>query len=333
MKITEFAQVSDLTADNIFLLDGSAGTKTIAALNLAKALLGLAGTQNITNGIKFSELAPGSVGEFNADDRLMFGTDEGNKGVKLEDSLYAIVDAIGGGSALKRSIWRGKKIGGVVTDDQYAAIADGSFRDLFIGDYWEIGGRTWRIMDMDYWLWSGASDHICNTHHLVIMPDAPLYEGKMNDTNTTTGGYVGSAMHTSGLDAARRIIEAVFSSEHILKYNEMLVNAVDSTSGVPSGSSWNYIDVCLPNNPMIYGSYTWEQTKNVNPSRYSVSNNILAAIALKPSLTNCNSARRGYWLREPVNLTTFFQVTSTRHIGVVNASNIEGVRPVFGVIG
>ena len=43
------------------------------------------------------------------------------------------------------AIYRGKSLGSTVTTAQYAAIKAGTFDDLYIGDYWTIGGVNYRI--------------------------------------------------------------------------------------------------------------------------------------------------------------------------------------------
>lgn len=40
------------------------------------------------------------------------------------------------------SIYRGKYLGSSVTAEQYLAISTGAFTDLYIGDYWTIGGDS-----------------------------------------------------------------------------------------------------------------------------------------------------------------------------------------------
>lgn len=69
---------------------------------------------------------------------------------------------------LRRVIFRGKNLGTALTAVQKAAIKDASFKGMFLGDYWNIGGRIWRIVDMDYWYNCGDTAFI--SHHLVIMP-------------------------------------------------------------------------------------------------------------------------------------------------------------------
>jgi hypothetical protein len=90
------------------------------------------------------------------------------------------------------SIYRGKYLGNAVTEAQYAAIAAGTFDDMYIGDYWTINGVNWRIAHFDYWLHCGDTE--TTTHHVVVVPDTILYSAKMNETNVTTGGYTYSLM-------------------------------------------------------------------------------------------------------------------------------------------
>lgn len=83
------------------------------------------------------------------------------------------------------AIYRGKSLGSTVTTAQYAAIKAGTFDDLYIGDYWTIGGVNYRIAAFDYYLNSGDTN--CTTHHVVIVPDTCLYNAQMH--NTSSGGW------------------------------------------------------------------------------------------------------------------------------------------------
>src|SRR5690554_4933156 len=121
------------------------------------------------------------------------------------------------------SIYRGKFLGNEVTAAQYTAIANGTFEDMYIGDYWTINGINWRIACFDYYY--NAGDIVCEEHHVTLVPDTILYTHEMNDTNTTDGGYVGSKMYISGLNQAKTIINTAFNG-HILNHRKYLCNAV-----------------------------------------------------------------------------------------------------------
>ena len=194
MKITDYEKVQALAASNIFLLDGPNGTKTIAADALAKALIGLLSSKDFIGGVNLSELT--QINKLVSGNKLLIGTADGNKAIAAEDALFAMLDSFAP-VELRRVIFRGKNLGTALTAVQKAAIKDGSFKGMFLGDYWSIGGRIWRIVDMDYWY--NCGDTAFTSHHLVIMPDEALYNAQMNTTNVTTGGYVGSAMYKLSL--------------------------------------------------------------------------------------------------------------------------------------
>ena len=78
-------------------------------------------------------------------------------------------------------------------------------------------------------------DSAFTTPHLVVGPDAPLYNAKMNDSNTTTGGYRGSAMYKNNLATAIAIAENAFGSSHVKTHRECYNDSV--TNGYPS--QWN----------------------------------------------------------------------------------------------
>ena len=157
------------------------------------------------------------------------------------------------------AIYRGKSLGSTVTTAQYAAIKAGTFDDLYIGDYWTIGGVNYRIAAFDYYLNSG--DTSCTTHHVVIVPDTCLYNAQMHNTssgsyesgaaNTTAGGYVGSDMYKSNLEQAKTTIKSAFSG-HVLKHRIYLTNAV--ANGRASGGAWCDSEVDLMCEQMVYGS-------------------------------------------------------------------------------
>ena len=71
---------------------------------------------------------------------------DGTDGTKKMTAENAAVEFAGLVSAINhRNVYRGKNLGSSVTAAQKAAIQNGTFDDLFIGDYWVIGGVTWVI--------------------------------------------------------------------------------------------------------------------------------------------------------------------------------------------
>ena len=323
MKITDYEKVQALAASNIFLLDGPNGTKTIAADALAKALIGLLSSKDFIGGVNLSELT--QINELVSGNKLLVGTTDGNKAIAAEDALFAMLDGFAP-VELRRVLFRGKNLGTALTAVQKAAIKDGSFKGMFLGDYWSIGGRIWRIVDMDYWY--NCGDTAFTSHHLVIMPDEALYNAQMNTTNVTTGGYVGSAMYKSNLANAKTIVNAAFQGS-VLTHREYLCNAV--ANGRPSGGAWFDSSIELPNEPMMYGHPHFSPTSDGStvPSIYTISKTQLALFMVCPRFIVNRSYNQ--WLRNVVSSAYFARVSDYGNAHCSGASGSYGVRPVFPV--
>lgn len=323
MKITDYEKVQALAASNIFLLDGPNGTKTIAADALAKALIGLLSSKDFIGGVNLSELT--QINELVSGNKLLVGTTDGNKAIAAEDALFAMLDGFAP-VELRRVLFRGKNLGTALTAVQKAAIKDGSFKGMFLGDYWSIGGRIWRIVDMDYWY--NCGDTAFTSHHLVIMPDEALYNAQMNTTNVTTGGYVGSAMYKSNLANAKTIVNAAFQGS-VLTHREYLCNAV--ANGRPSGGAWFDSSIELPNEPMMYGHPHFSPTSDGStvPNIYTISKTQLALFMVCPRFIVNRSYNQ--WLRDVVSSATFAYVDGSGNPSCNAASDSYGVRPVFPV--
>ncbi len=326
MKITDYEKVTQLLANNVLLVDGDGGTKTILARDLLAALVAVSSSQDYLAKMNVSQLT--QVSSVSATDRLMVSAADGNKGITVNDAFWGILDAVISVEQ-RQNIFRGKNLGTALTTAQKAQIRAGTFKGFFIGDYWSIGDRIWRIVDINYWLNSG--DTSCTTPHLVIMPDAALYNAKMNETNITTGGYVGSLMYTANLANAKTLVNSAFGSTNILTHREYLTNAV--TNGYPSAGAWYDSTVELPNEIMMYGSLVFTPAGDGSfvPNRYTIDKTQLALMKMYPRFIN--PGRYWYWLRDVVSSAFFASVSGGGSAGSSHASDSAGVRPVFGLVG
>ena len=246
------------------------------------------------------------------------------------------------GAGYHNSIYRGKNLGTSVTQEQWNAINSGTFDDMYIGDYWVINDIIWRIAAFDYWYNFG--DTICTTHHIVIMPDSNLLNADgstthfMNDSNVTTGAYVGSGFHsgtnpgtgTSNTAKANctTIVNNAFGSAHILTHREYLLNAV--TNGRQSAGAWYDSTIEIPNEHMIYGKHFEPVSDGTNiPAIYTIDNAQLPLFIFDHSKI-CN--RANWWLRDVVSASVFSYVSDSGFARYNAASGAGiGVRPVFAI--
>lgn len=239
----------------------------------------------------------------------------------------AILDKVtASGAGAHNSVYRGANLGTSVTSAQWAAIQAGTFDDMYIGDYWVIGGVTYRIAAFDYYLRAGDTD--MTTHHVTLVPDVPMYTHVMNDTNVTTGGYVGSKMYTSGLTQAKSTINTAFGSTHVLTHRQYLHNAV--TNGRPSGGSWYDSTVELMTEQNVYGGKIFGAGNDGSsvPALYTVDKSQYPLFAFRPDLI---SNRQTFWLRDVVSAAYFADVYGNGYADCSHASYVFGVRPAFSI--
>lgn len=222
------------------------------------------------------------------------------------------------------SIYRGKNLGTTVTEEQWEAISSGTFTDLYIGDYWVIGGVNWRIAAFDYYL--NCGDTSFTKHHAVIVPDTCLYNAQMNTTNVTTGAYKGSAMYTANLTQAKSTINSAFGSSHVLSHRIYLSNA--TSNGRASAGEWTDSTVDLMCEHMVYGSGIFSPVSDGSnvPNNYRVEKGQLPLFALEPSRI-CNRAT--WWLRDVITAALFAVVGDGGDAYYAGASYSLGVRPAF----
>ena len=171
---------------------------------------------------------------------------------------------------------------GYTIDDICAMIADGSFSDIYIGDYFTLSGSIenvpcfveqtgddgtkllvestqtvayntkFRIAGLDTYLNTG--DTAFTQHHAVIVPDKNIGTNRMNSANVTTGGYVGSFMFTSVLPVYNTHFDVKLNN-HLLTHREILSNSVSGNSANNWG--WTDIKTDLMSEPEVYGSVLW----------------------------------------------------------------------------
>ena len=240
--------------------------------------------------------------------------------IEAEDLSPMLYDNSGAHNA----IYRGKYLGSSVTETQWDAISAGTFDDLYVGDYWTIGGVNWRIAAFDYYYNCGDTNF--TKHHVVIVPDTVLYTHVMNDTNITTGAYVGSKMYTEGLEQAKTTINNAFGSSHVLSHRIYLPNA--TSNGCASAGAWADSTVDLMCEHMVYGSGIFSPVSDGStaPNNYRVEKSQLPLFAHNPIMIGIRST---WWLRDVISSASFAIVFSHGSAGSDAASSAGGVRPAF----
>ena len=245
------------------------------------------------------------------------------KAKAVEGTEAKIAPLLFNNAGAHNAIYRGKSLGSSVTTAQYSAISAGTFDDMYIGDYWTIGGVNYRIAAFDYYL--NCGDTRCTKHHVVLVPDTCLYNHVMNDTNITTGAYVGSKMYTEGLEQAKTTIKAAFSG-HVLSKRIYLSNA--TANGRASAGAWCDSEVDLMSEHMVYGNGVFSPVSDGTtiPNNYRVEKSQLPLFQHEPSRI-CNRAT--WWLRDVISASNFARVYYNGFAYSNTAGTSLGVRPAF----
>lgn len=248
------------------------------------------------------------------------------------------------------AIYRGKDLTNAWKAGTVSAhIKDGTFHDIFPGDYINmpivVDGVTiqvkWLIADLDYELFAGDTAALL-VHHVVVVPQDVLnVNTRMCATNDTTGGYVASEMWTKTIPKYVTAVQNAFGSGHVLKHKEMLTNAVSASApagggagwvGSSSESAWYGVYVNLMNENMVYGGRVWGSAYDTGERTSQ-----LALFRLNPSARIAgyrgNRAElKWYWLTAVASASRFALCSSAGSADYADASYTNdncGIRPHF----
>jgi hypothetical protein len=157
-----------------------------------------------------------------------------------------------------RSYPRYKNHGTFTTADQLEEfltnhnVSNGEPTDVMPGDYFTLkinSSTTYRVyiagIDTEYKKGNGEM----NKHHITCI--SYFGHGKMNSTDTTTGGYAGATTVQNFLDAKATEISGICGS-HLLSRQVVLTNAV--SNGKSSANGWYSKKLTLMTEQQIYGS-------------------------------------------------------------------------------
>lgn len=211
---------------------------------------------------------------------------------------------------MHRNIFRGQSLGESITAEQLATIRDGSFKDLYIGDYWEKDGTIYRIADINYWRNVGYPEQV-QKPHILIVPDTILGSGQMNVNNSTAGGYRNSAMKATRLNQIANSLPDTF--KNILISHRMF-----------SDGNWITTSIDLMNEVMVHGTYICADNNNKQTSDTQQ----LSLFRLCPEL---KSIGQNYWLRNVAGSQTYTLISQYGDASTDAATSTYGVRPVFAV--
>ena len=240
------------------------------------------------------------------------------------------------GAEAHNSMWGGRDITAAFNNGTVSEhIADGTFKDIFPGDYVTkqvtISGTAytinWVVADCDYRL--GQGDTETTAHHVVIVPETPIFNSKMNSDNTTENSYNGSYMHKTVIPTVATGLKNAFG-DHIITFRDRIPTYCTNvasrhylgwTGGSAPWGDWVTETCNLMNELMVYGCQVYGQ------SGVDVTFGFRQLSAFRLSTKLINPNRTDWWLRDVVSSAFFANVFGNGIAGASLASYSYGVRP------
>lgn len=281
-------------------------------------------------------------------------TDGGIVTLTHVDGSAAQLQLVADNAPAHNAVYRGKDItadfdNGKVSEN----IANGTFKDIFIGDYIDKpftspkDGTTfnvrWRIAHLDYYLYKG--DTPCITHHAVVVPDDVLDVNiRMNSSDTTNGGYVGSEMWKTTLPKYLAKIQAAFGSSHILTHREYLTKSINASCvssagvgyvGASNSCDWYDVSVNIMTEQQVTGSdglYSSCYDVGESSSQFRLFDFCTPAQIAGYREAKDETSTKYHWLRAVTSSTSFSHINkygAPNSTSASNSDNKRGIRPYF----
>lgn len=277
------------------------------------------------------------------DDVIVIDGEGGTRKVPLGD-LAALVGKTGI-AGFHNSVYRGanlkERFG--INDDKALAdevsrrIADGSFDDLFVGDYFTItitsnyGTENVDVVLAGFDVYLGSFDEWIEYHHAVCVTRGKLHTNhKMNATHTTDGAYEGSEMCRVVLPAYATAFNSALNG-HVKTVCDSVTCSMDSTKINSSESSltgasedWESYDLQLSllTERELFGSPVYSS------SAYDVGyeTSQLPLFRLNPA---SKAVGDWYWLKDVASAQYFCNCGGDGSASYSSAGIAYGVRPRF----
>ena len=301
--INQIAQTTDITADDVLIVEKSSGTKTIKysdLMNAVKVSLGIVDTLEITEKGYIPEgyLVANALNDKQAQIRAAYGYN--GKEIKLSWNEIA------------------------------AKAAAGDFTGLNIGDYKDITLTTGESVRMEL---AGIDTYFGyqsnNNHRLYfISRDCLATAYAMNSTNTNTGGFPASALKTTLNTTIFNTLPADLRA--VIKADKRLCSTKGSWAWQEDQKLW------LPSEVEVWGHNTWSEVGYGNGCgvQFPIFAGSLRHICKGQGKGKAEQGSRSFWWCDSPhasNSTNFCDVNYDGYAGNLYASTALAVPLCFTV--
>lgn len=236
------------------------------------------------------------------------------KGAKAAEKLDNVIFA---DAQNHNGVYRGKFLD--IDNEELSQRVRNGFEDLYLGDYitrsitttlpnGTVKTETISLMIAAFNYYYNTGDTALTTPHIILIPRNQGFAtiAKMNETNTTEGGYLNSYMHQTVLPCyAASLITAL--DNHVLSHRTWLSKTVNTSTpsmagagmtGAANAAEWATVDLQLMNEVQVYGTPVWSS------SAYDVGTDN-RKLPVFDFIIPVQFDRGGFWLRSVVSSTNF----------------------------
>lgn len=225
------------------------------------------------------------------------------------------------GAAAHNAIYRGKKLGNALTSEMLAGIRDGSFSDLYVGDYIETEDNIYRFMDFDYFLGccSNASGGKIEKHHAILVPDKVMSSSAIDNYPEATQPK-DTHMYVNKLPEITQTLKGIFGNDNVAIMDRVITKTVNGES---TGWDWVNVGADLLTEVMVMGHSSWGQWVGFQTG---IMKGQLAGFRYSHPLMCSNE---DYWLRDKRSATNYALISFDGYSSSDTGSLQHGVRPFF----
>lgn len=240
---------------------------------------------------------------------------------KFEDPATMFTMANRGNAGMHNSMYRGASLG--TSAQQYmAGIRNGTFSNLYLGDYWTYAGVTWRIAAFDYFMGVGGTP--VDWHHVVVVPDKGLYSGQIHGNSPFKGSYLDHDINRSGLNQALRMAISTFGSANVKKCWSRVSQGINDNGTVIS-YTWYNTEAMMLDETMVFG----RRLMGAGPEGNGLNLGQLPAFFFNHALMTIGQQ---YWLRDRSHANTAVYISNNGEVSTAPLNYGFQIRPYF-VIG
>lgn len=137
------------------------------------------------------------------------------------------------GAVAHNKVLREQNLGNL-TDEHYKSISNGTFDDLYVGDYFTINNHKYIIGGFDY-LYGAENNSNLGHHALIIDYNRTYNNGDDSYTWNINNGFTKSETYLKKLPALDNRHKVDFQN-HLLEWNEYLTTSTQD--GIANGGDW-----------------------------------------------------------------------------------------------